>query len=99
MFQGDPGLAEVQIKLSHLIYRYLATKNDFNYTKSGYTSEDSQGERTSYETSSIMKMSEDVDDLNPDEKTRLLISLVDDLHDCVDIMQNRSLLVQIGGDS
>jgi hypothetical protein len=45
-----------------------------------------------------MKMSEDVDDLNPDEKTRLLISLVDDIHDCVDIMQNRSLLVQTGVD-
>ena len=42
----------------------------------------------------MMNMSEDVDELNPDEKTRLLISLVDDIHDCVDIMQNRSLLVQ-----
>ena len=49
-------------------------------------------------SSSIMNMSEDVDDLNPDEKTRLLISLVDDLHDCVDIMQCRSLLVQAGLD-
>ena len=47
---------------------------------------------------SIMNMSQDVDDLNPDEKTRLLISLVDDLHDCVDIMQYRSLLVQAGLD-
>ena len=44
--------------------------------------------------SSSMTMSEDVDDLNPDEKTRLLISLVEDLHDCVDIMQNRCLLAK-----
>jgi len=100
--QADPGLAEVQIKLSQLIYRYLSTKSDFNYTKSGYSSEDSEGKRSSSRpvdaSSSIMHMSEDVDDLNPDEKTRLLISLVDDLHDCVDIMQNRSLLVQAGVD-
>ena len=46
--------------------------------------------------SSSMTMSEDVDDLNPDEKTRLLISLVEDLHDCVDIMQNRCLLAKTG---
>ena len=92
LFQSDPGLAEVQIKTSQLMYRYLSTKSDFTYTKSGYSSEDSE---SSVETSSsMMNMSEDVDDLNPDEKTRLLISLVDDIHDCVDIMQNRSLLVQ-----
>ena len=42
---------------------------------------------------SIMKMSEDVDDLNPAEKTSLLIRLVDDLHDCVGIIQKRSVLV------
>ena len=97
-FQADPGLAEVQIKLSQLIYRYLSTKSDFNYTKSGYSSEDSEGKRSSSRpvdaSSSIMHMSEDVDDLNPDEKTRLLISLVDDLHDCVDIIHHRSLIVQ-----
>ena len=46
-------------------------------------------------SSSMMGMGgEDVDDLTPDEKTNLLLSLVGDLHDCVDIMQNRSLLVQ-----
>jgi hypothetical protein len=42
-----------------------------------------------------MKKSEDLDDLNPAEKSSLLISLVNDLHDCGDIMQNRSLLVQM----
>jgi len=96
--QLNPALAEVQIKLSQLIYRYLSTKSDFNYTKSGYLSEDNEGTRNTSRpdetSSSIMSMSEDIDDINPDEKTRLLISLVDDLHDCVDIMQNRSLLVQ-----
>ena len=45
-------------------------------------------------SSSIMEMTEDAEDLSADEKTRLLIRLVDDLHDCVDIMQNRSLVGQ-----
>ena len=103
MFQADEVRAEVQSKLSQLIYRYLSTKSDLNYTKSGSLSKDSIESRStsgSDETSSsIMKLSEDVDDLNPDEKTRLLISLVDDLHECVDIMQNRSLMVQPGMDS
>ena len=52
---------------------------------------------TSSVSSSMMGMGgEDVDDLTPDEKTNLLLSLVDELHDCVDIIQNRSLLVQAG---
>jgi len=98
--QGDQSLTEVQIKISQLIYRYLSTKSDFKYTKSGKVSEDSKVNTSgpSDTSSSIMNLSEDVDDLNPDEKTRLLISLVDDLHDCVDIMQCRSLLVQAGLD-
>ena len=98
--QGDHSLTEVQIKISQLIYRYLSTKSDFKYTKSGKVSEDSKVNTSgpSDTSSSIMNMSQDVDDLNPDEKTRLLISLVDDLHDCVDIMQYRSLLVQAGLD-
>lgn len=96
--QADPALAEVQIKLSQLIYRYLSTKSDFNYTKSGYLTEERGGtgptSRPRETSSSIMNLSEDIEDIDPDEKTRLLISLVDDLHDCVDIMQHRSLLVQ-----
>lgn len=35
---------------------------------------------------------------NPDTKTRLLIGLIEDVHDSADIMQNRSLLVQSGVD-
>ena len=42
-----------------------------------------------------MKKSEDLGDLNPAEKTSLLMNLVNDLHDCGDIMQSRSLLVQM----
>ena len=93
MFQADPALAKVQIKLGQLIYRYLSTKTDLNYTKSERIT---NALRSDEDSTSIMKMSEDVDDLNPDEKTRLLLSLVDDLHDCVDILQNRSLVVQTG---
>lgn len=77
--------------MSQLIYRYLSTKSDFTFTKTANSSVDNA---SSVETSSMMHVSEDVDDLDADEKTRLLISLVDDIHDCVDIMQNRSLLVQ-----
>jgi len=36
----------------------------------------------------------DIDNLSPSEKTRLLVNLVPHLHDCVDIMHNRSLIVQ-----
>jgi len=96
--QADRGLADVQVKLSHLIYRYLSTKSDpVCNNKSGYSSEDSDGTRSTSSVgsgSSIMNLTDEVEDLNPDEKTRLLLTLVDDLHDCVDIMQNRSLLLQ-----
>merc|ERR1712154_140464 len=96
----DQGLVEIQGKLCQLIYRYLSAQTDFTYTKSGYSSEDSDSARNSPSTSttnsSIMNLSEDVDDLSAGEKTSLLINLVDDLHDCVDIMQRRSLLLQTG---
>ena len=38
-----------------------------------------------------MNLSADMVDLSPAEKTHLLIGLIDDVHDCADIMQNRSL--------
>jgi hypothetical protein len=96
MFQMEPALEEVQTKLGQLIYRYLSTKTDLNYTKGAnqVNKSESINNRSESYSSSIMAMSEDVDDMNPDEKTRLLISLVEDLHDCVDIMQNRSLLAK-----
>ena len=86
-------LESVQNSLCQFIYRYLAAKDnsDLKYTKTIKTETSSAEPGTSY-CSSIMKMSEDVDNLNPAHKTSLLISLVDDLHDCVDIMQNRSYL-------
>ena len=46
-----------------------------------------------------MTLSQNVEYFNPDERTRLLISLVDDLHDCVDIIHNRSLIEQTGLDT
>ena len=102
MFQTDPTLAEVQIKLTQLIYRYLSTKSDLTYSKSRFSSDSDEAEETSprssptVENSSVMNLSEFGLEhrLSPDEKTRLLINLVDDVHDCVDIMMNRSLLVQ-----
>jgi len=98
--QMDQGLVEIQGKLCQLIYRYLSAQTDFTYTKSGYSSEDSDSARNSPSNSttnsSIMNLSEDVDEMSAGEKTSLLINLVDDLHDCVDIMQRRSLLLQTG---
>ena len=42
---------------------------------------------------SVMHLSDEFTNLNPDEKTRLLIGLLDDIHDCANIMQHRSLAV------
>ena len=81
--------------LGQFIYRYLAAKDntDLKYTKTQTdTSSMPAAERSS--SSSIMEMTEDAEELSADEKTRLLVRLVDDLHDCVDIMQNRSLVGQ-----
>jgi hypothetical protein len=48
--------------------------------------------QTSPENSaSVMHLSDEFTNLNPDEKTRLLIGLLDKIHDCADIMQHRSL--------
>ena len=44
----------------------------------------------------IITPDNDIDQMSPSEKTRLLISLVPHLHVCVDIMQKRSLNVQTG---
>jgi hypothetical protein len=40
-----------------------------------------------------MKISAGVEDLSPADKTFLLMELVEQIHDCVDIMENRSLKV------
>ena len=42
-------------------------------------------------SASVMHLSDEFTNLNPDEKTRLLIGLLDDIHDCADIMQHRIL--------
>ena len=95
IWQPDPTLLAVQSSLCQFIYRYLAAKDntDLKYTKTVKT-DTSLSEPGTLCSSSIMKKSEDMDDLDPAAKTSLLISLVEDVHDCVDIMQNRSLLVQ-----
>ena len=45
------------------------------------------------ERSDIMRMtsSEGLEELNAADKTELLLKLVEDIHECVDIMNNRSL--------
>ena len=94
--QPDPTLVSVQSSLCQFIYRYLAAKDNtsLEYTKTVKTVIALPEPGTSF-CSSIMKKSEDLDDLNPAEKTSLLMNLVNDLHDCGNIMQNRSLLVQM----
>jgi len=73
--------------VAQLLYRYLSTSSNIHYSK---TQGDS-GHPGAGEQSSIMKMSEGLEDLSAADKTVLLMKLVEDIHDCVDIMNNRSL--------
>ena len=78
------------MKLCQLIYRYIAKDDHDDDDNEEVTKKLSEPEESS---ASLMHLS-DTDqftNLNPDEKTRLLISLIDDIHDCADIMQCRSL--------
>ena len=82
LFQFDPVLNKVQLDLQRLIYRYL-TQSEI---------EQSGADQSRQELNiSLMNLSEDLPDLSADEKTRKLISLVEDIHDCAEIMQNRTL--------
>jgi len=98
--QTDPALCGIQVKLSQLMYRYLSTKSYFTDREFGDITEDTEEKvdtNVSYDTEDTEEkvdtnVSYDTEDIDPDTKTRLLISLVDDIHDCVDIMQNRSIL-------
>ena len=95
----EPSLVLIQSNLCNFIYRYLKTKDntDLKYTKTSKTDPCSLPEPGTSSSSSIMRLSDNMDDLSPDEKTRLLISLVDDLHHCVQIIQNRrSLFHNVG---
>lgn len=82
LFQFDPVLNKVQLDLQRLIYRYL-TQSEI---------EQSGADQSRQELNiSLMNLSEDLPDLSADEKTRKLISLVEDIHHCAEIMQNRTL--------
>jgi len=84
--QADPVLIKVQVKLCQLIYRYLSNAS-LEASSSSPTSEASEP------GSAIMRLAshEESSGLSPDEKTRLLISMLDTLHDCAEIMLYRSL--------
>ena len=78
---------KVQVKLCQLIYRYLAKEAEL-------TDPDKTEEAAAHKPESLfslMHLSEEFTNLSPDEKTRLLIGLIDDVHDCAEIMQYRSL--------
>ena len=68
--------------LQRLIYRYLTQSE---------TEQSRAGQRPVELDISLMDLSQDLPDLSADEKTRKLISLVEDIHDCAEIMQNRTL--------
>jgi len=84
--QSDPVLVKIQVKLCQLIYRYL-TNASAEAPPSPGPGEDAG--------SSIMQLAshEESAGLSPDQKTRLLISLLDTLHDCAEIMLFRSVCV------
>jgi len=81
--QNDPHLLNVQSTLSQLIYRYLSTKSQSPCTGEEFTNTSDNNLKDINDHSQNM--------LDADTKTRLLISLIEDVHDCVDIVHNRSL--------
>jgi len=83
--QADPILIKLQVKLCQLIYRYLS-----NASLEASPSPTPEGPEPG---SAIMRLAchEESSGLSPDEKTRLLISMLDTLHDCAEIMLYRSL--------
>ena len=74
-----------------MIYRYLANKASSTVNTDDITKTETEASAES--SVSVMHLSDEFTNLNPDEKTRLLIGLLDDIHDCADIMQHRSLAV------
>ena len=102
-------MLRVRREVSNLMYRYLSSDCNINYSKTQAGSDSINSVLVRAESSPIMKLSEGVEDyrlmrkyfsenyLTMDsiysaaEKTDLLIRLVEDIHDCVDIMENRSL--------
>ena len=79
--QLDPVLNKIQMDLQRLIYRYLTQSE----------TQPRPEEKSPELKISLMNLSQDLPQLSADEKTRKLISLVEDIHDCAEIMQNRTL--------
>lgn len=77
----DPVLNKIQMDLQRLIYRYLTQSE----------TQPRPEEKSPELKISLMNLSQDLPQLSADEKTRKLISLVEDIHDCAEIMQNRTL--------
>lgn len=93
--QHNKALLSVQREVANLMYRYLCTSTTMHYSKTGHQADNTLMKE---ESSSIMKLSEGIEDLCPADKTELLLGLIPDLHDCVDIMHNRRILVQLDPD-
>ena len=74
-----------------MIYRYLAKDSPPTMNTDDIAKHETK--KCPESSASMVHLSDEFTNLNPDEKTRLLIGLLDDIHDCVDIMQNRSLAV------
>ena len=94
MVQQDETLLKVKNGVVQHLHRYLSTNPNINYRKTtDYHVFGGHGNVTHEERSDIMRMtsSEGLDELNAADKTELLLKLVEDIHECVDIMKNRSL--------
>lgn len=81
----------IQVNLCQMIYRYLSRQDSSDAEavneKTGIEDKSEKEESVG----SVMHLAQDCSTLSADEKTRLLIGLLDDIHDCADIMQHRSL--------
>jgi len=87
----NPELLGIQVNLCQMIYRYLSRQENSDAEavneKTGIEDKSEKEESVG----SVMHLAQDCSTLSADEKTRLLIGLLDDIHDCADIMQHRSL--------
>jgi len=85
--QMDSTLQNMQVHVSRLIYRYL---NNVKSNTVNNETDVSVGDQL-VEESVVMKLTADMPDLEPADKTRLLIHMIDAVHDCAKIMRQRSL--------
>ena len=69
---------KIQVNLCQMIYRYLTKESSSTMNADDIAKPET---KTSPESSaSVMHLSDEFTNLNPDEKTRLLIGLLDDIH-------------------